>query len=132
VTLTLIPMTTKPAPDRLVPSVAIFGAVISLATLGFLGPFRGASAAAGAALALVNLLVLRTILLRVVTGDIHTKLPLLALIFFKMGGVMVLVYWFITMHWVEPVAFTLGLSSLVVGLITGSLFVNRARQRSES
>jgi hypothetical protein len=129
--MAMIPMT-KPAPDRLVPSVAIFGAAISLATLGFGGAFLGWSAAAGAALALVNLLVLRTILLRVVVGDIHTKLPLLALIFFKMGAVMVLVYWFITMHWVEPVAFTLGLSSLVVGLITGSLFVTRTRQRSES
>lgn len=128
----MIPMTTKPPPDRLVPCVATFGAAISLATLGLGGAFRGWSAAAGAVLALVNLLVLRSILLRVVMGDIHTKLPLLALIFVKMGGVMALVYWLITMHWVEPVAFTIGLSSLVVGLITGSLFVNRARQRSES
>jgi hypothetical protein len=92
----------------------------------------------GSALALVNLVVLRSIVLRVVAGDIHTKTPLLALIFIKMGVLMFLVYLFISKQWVEPIAFTIGLSSLVVGLISGSLFLSpsraraRASQRSES
>jgi hypothetical protein len=80
----------------------------------------------GAVLALLNLVVLRSIVLRVVSGDIHTKLPLVGFIFLKMGGFMFLVFWLITKHWVEPVALTLGLSSLAVGLIAGSVFV-RAR-----
>jgi hypothetical protein len=83
-------------------------------------------------LALVNLVVLRSIVLRVVSGDIHTKLPLVGLIFVKMFGFMFVVFWLITKHWVEPVALTLGLSSLAVGMIAGSVFVRaRPAQRSQ-
>jgi uncharacterized membrane protein len=126
---------TKPTRDPLVLSVALFGAAISLASLSFGGTFSGFSSAIGAVLALVNLVVLRTIVLRVVSGDIHTKMPLVALIFLKMGSLMFLVFWLISKHWVEPVTFTLGLSSLAIGLITGSLFTARTRhagQGSES
>jgi hypothetical protein len=129
---------TKPPPDRLVPIVALFGVGVTLASLGLSGGFAGWSTAVGSALALVNLVVLRSIVLRVVSGDIHTKLPLLSLIFFKMGVLMFLVYLFLSKQWVEPIAFTIGLSSLVVGLISGSLFASRARppaptvHRSES
>ena len=122
---------TKPA-DRLTSVVAAFGLAISLAALAFEGPFAGLSSAVGAALALVNLVVLRSILVRVVVGDIHNKLPLLSLIFLKLGGFMFLVFWLITKHLVEPIAFTIGFSSLVAGLITGSLFITRSGQRSES
>ena len=131
---------TKPPSDRLVLSVALFGAGVSLASFALGGGFAGLSTAVGSVLALVNLVVLRSIVLRVVAGDIHTKLPLLSLIFLKMGVLMFLVYLFISKQWVEPVAFTIGLSSLVVGLISGSLFVSRRAsgepvapvQRSES
>lgn len=125
---------TKPPSDRLALSVALFGAGVSLASYSVAGGFAGWSTAVGSALALVNLVVLRSIVLRVVAGDIHTKTPLLGLIFIKMGVLMFLVYLFITKQWVEPIAFTIGLSSLVVGLISGSLFFSssRARQRSES
>jgi hypothetical protein len=122
----------KPAADPLVLSVATFGAAISLACLSLASPFSAWSSAVGSVLALVNLVVLRTIVLRVVSGDIHTKLPLLSLVFVKMGLFMFLVFLFINKHWVEPLSFTLGLSSLAIGLITGSLFVARARQGSES
>jgi hypothetical protein len=123
--------TTKPA-DRLTLVVAAFGSVISLTELVFEGAHAGMSAGVGAALALLNLVVLRSILVRVVVGDIHNKLPLLSLIFVKLGGFMFLVYWLITKHIVEPVAFTVGFSSLVAGLIAGSLFIARSGQRSES
>lgn len=129
---------TKPPSDRLALSVALFGVGVSLASYSLGGAFAGLSTAVGSALALVNLVVLRSIVLRVVAGDIHTKTPLLALIFIKMGVLMFLVYLFISKQWVEPIAFTIGLSSLVVGLISGSLFLSpsraraRASQRSES
>jgi hypothetical protein len=83
-------------------------------------------------LALLNLVVLRTIVSKVIEGDIHNKLPLLALIFVKMGVFMGLVYSAIAHHWVEPIAFTIGLSSLVIGLIAGSFTVPRSSARSES
>lgn len=118
---------TKPTPDPLVLSVALFGVAISLASLSFGGTFSAFSSAIGAVLALVNLVVLRSIVLRVVSGDIHTKMPLVALIFLKMGSFMFLVFWFISKQWVAVVPFTLGLSSLAIGLITGSLFAARTR-----
>jgi hypothetical protein len=124
----MTPMT-KPE-DRLTLIVAGFGALISLGSLALGGAFVGMSTAVGAVLALVNLVVLRSIVVRVVAGDIHRKLPLLALVFLKMGVFMVLVYQLIVRHWVEPIAFTLGFSSLVVGLITGSLFAARTRHPS--
>ena len=121
---------TKAAPDPLFLSVAAFGAAISLACLAFSGTLSGFSSAVGSVLALVNLVILRSIVLRVVSGDIHTKLPFIALIFIKMGAFMFLVFWMITRHWVEPVALTLGLSSLAIGLIVGSVF-SRARARPQ-
>jgi hypothetical protein len=124
----MTPMT-KPE-DRLTLIVAGFGSLISLGSLAFGGAFVGMSTAVGAVLALVNLVVLRSIVVRVVAGDIHRKLPLLALVFLKMGVFMLLVYQLIVRHWVEPIAFTLGFSSLVVGLITGSLFAARTRHPS--
>jgi hypothetical protein len=125
-------MTTKPAADRLTPFVAAFGSLISLISLVCWGVAAACSTAAGAALAVVNLLILRSLVLRVTAGDLHRKLPLLFLVFFKMGAFMLLVYWAISKHWVEPIAFTIGFSSLVVGLLAGSVVVALSGQRSES
>jgi hypothetical protein len=117
--------------ERLTLCVAAFGLLISLGGLVIGGVHAGLSAAGGATLALLNLLVLRTLVLRVMEGEIRRKLPLLFLIFLKMGAFLTLVSLAIARHWVEPIAFTLGLSSLVVGLITGSLVVTRLGSRSE-
>jgi len=122
---------TKSDADRLTLFVAAFGLAISLGGLILAGRHAALSAAAGSALALVNLLVLRTLVLRLVDGDVHLKLPFLALVFVKMGAIMALVYWAIAHGWVEPIAFTVGLSSLVIGLITGSLVLTRSGSRSE-
>ena len=65
----------KAAGDRLTLSVAAFGLVISLLTLSLSGLHAGLSAAAGSVLALLNLLVLRIVVSKVIEGDIHTKLP---------------------------------------------------------
>jgi hypothetical protein len=126
----MTPMT-KSAGDRLILFVAAFGLGISSLSLALSGVFAGVSTAAGSALALLNLVVLRTLVLRLIEGDIHTKLPFLALVFVKMGVLMGLVFLFISEHWVEPIAFTLGLSSLVVGLIAGSFSVARSGPRNE-
>ena len=122
---------TKTAGERLILFVAAFGVGISSLSLALWGVFSGLSTAAGSALALLNLVVLRTIVLRLIEGDIHTKLPLVAFILVKMGVLMGLVFLFISRHWVEPIPFTLGLSSLVVGLIAGSFSVARSGARNE-
>jgi hypothetical protein len=123
---------TKPVPDRLTLFVAAFGAAISLASFALGDAHAGLSAFAGSVLALLNLVVLRSIVSKLIDGEIHNKLGLLSLIFVKMGVLMGLVFAAIAHHWVEPIAFTVGLSSLVVGLITGSLAFARPSVRSES
>jgi protein-S-isoprenylcysteine O-methyltransferase Ste14 len=122
---------TKSAGDRLLLFVAAFGVGISLLMLSLSGASSGLSALAGSALALLNLVVLRSLVSRLLDGEIHTKLPFIALIFVKMGVLMGLVFVFISRHWVEPIAFTLGLSSLVVGMIAGSFSVARSGTRNE-
>jgi hypothetical protein len=125
----------KSAADRLTLFVAAFGVAISVASLCLAGKSAGFSTTMGSVLALANLMVLRTLVLRVVAGEIHSKMPLVALIFLKMGVFVAIVCLAIVYHWVEPIAFTVGLSSLVVGLISGSLTLTRvtpASSRSES
>ena len=126
----MTPMT-KAAADRLILFVAAFGAAISVSSLAVAGVFAGLSAAAGSTLALMNLVVLRSLVSRLMAGDIHTKMPFVALIMLKMGVFMALVFVFISRHWVDPIPFTLGLSSLAVGLIAGSYAVARSAARNE-
>ena len=128
----MTPLPTKPAAIRMTAFVAALGLATSLVALALEGPRAGMSTGAGAALALVNFLLLRTIVQKIVLGDMHRKLPVIGLLFLKMGGVMVLVYLAIIREWVEPIAFTIGLSSLVVGLIANSLLPQRESRQSES
>jgi hypothetical protein len=111
--------------------VALLGLAISLAEFVVGGAHAGVSSAAGAALALANFLLLRTIVQKIVTGDMHRKLPVVALLFFKMGAVMALVSLMILREWVAPIPFTIGLSSLAVGLIANSLLTQREGRQSE-
>lgn len=113
--------------------VAFLGLATSLAELALGGVHAGVSSAAGAALALSNFLLLRTIVQKIVSGDMHRKLPVIALLFFKMGAVMALVSVMILREWVAPIPFTIGLSSLAVGLIANSLLMQRDdRRQSET
>ncbi len=115
---------TKASADRMTLFVAAFGAALTIASYAVAGRAAAYSTLTGAGLGLANFLLLRAIVVRVVEGDMHRRGPFIGLIFLKMGVLMGLVYWVIAKHWVEPVAFTVGISSLVVGLIVSSLFVH--------
>jgi hypothetical protein len=112
----------KASADRMTLFVAAFGVAVTIASYCVAGRSIAYSTLTGAGIGVANFLLLRAIVVRVVEGDMHRKLPLIGLIFLKMGGLMGLVYWVIAKHWVQPIAFTIGLSSLVVGLIVSSLF----------
>jgi hypothetical protein len=113
---------TKAAATRMTVFVAVLGLLTSLTALGLAGSHAGLSTAVGAALALANFLLLRTIVVRIVDGAMDRKGPVIGLLFLKMGALMALVYLVLAREWVEPVPFTVGLSSLVVGLLASSLF----------
>jgi hypothetical protein len=125
------PLQSKSAAFRMTVFVAALGLATSLAVLLVGGSHAGLSTAAGAALALANFLLLRTIVQKIVTGDMQRKLPVIGLLFLKMFGVMGLVYLVIIREWVEPIPFTIGLSSLAVGLIANSLLTQREGRQSE-
>jgi hypothetical protein len=112
----------KASATRMTVFVAVLGALTSAVALLLVGREAAQSVGLGAALALVNFLLLRSIVVRVVDGAMYRKGPMIGLLFLKMGGVMGLVYLVIARGWAEPIAFSVGLSSLVVGLI-GSSFV---------
>ncbi len=126
------PLESKSAAVRMIAFVAFLGLATSLAVLAAGGVHAGVSSAAGAALALANFLLLRTIVQKIVTGDMHRKLPVIALLFFKMGAMMALVSVMILREWVAPIPFTIGLSSLAVGLIANSLLPQRGRETRQS
>lgn len=122
----------KASATRMLVFVAVLGLVTSLAALWLVGSQAALSVGVGAALALANFLLLRTIVVRIVDGAMHRKGPVIGLLFLKMGGLMGLVYLVIARHWVEPVAFTVGLSSLVVGLIASSFVGLRDGRENET
>lgn len=121
----------KASATRMTVFVAVLGLLTSLAALVLAGSHAGLSTAVGATLALANFMLLRTIVARIVDGDMHRKGSVVGLLFLKMGVLMGLVYLVIARHWVEPIAFTVGLSSLVVGLISSSLFGLRDGRQNE-
>lgn len=122
----------KASATRMIVFVAVLGLSASVAALWLVGRQAALSVGVGAALALANFLLLRTIVVRIVDGAMHRKGPVIGLLFLKMGGLMGLVYLVIARHWVEPVAFTVGLSSLVVGLIASSFVGLRDSRENET
>jgi hypothetical protein len=79
------------------------------------------SATIGAAVALANWYLLRFIVGKVVDGDVRGQAKFSLLLVAKMAALMGLVFVLIHARLVQPVAFTAGLSSLVVGSILGSI-----------
>jgi lipid-A-disaccharide synthase-like uncharacterized protein len=108
--------------------VAALGLATSLAVMLAGGMNAGLSTLAGAALALANFVLLRTIVQKIVTRDMHQKLPVIALLFVKMGVLMGLICLVIIRGWVEPIPFTIGISCLAIGLIVSSLLTQHEGQ----
>lgn len=121
----------KSAAVRMTVWVAGFGAATSLGVLAFAGARAGLSAGVGAALALANFMLLRIIVQKIVVGDMQHRGPVVGLLFFKMGALMGLVYLVIARHWVDPIPFTVGLSSLVAGLIATMLLAPSESRQNE-
>jgi ATP synthase I chain len=106
--------------DRMIAAIAAFGVAATIAGFMLGGGSSAFSAALGAAIGLVNFIFLRSIVSRVVGRAIETTGPFVGLLFLKMGGLMAIVFIVLAQRWVEPIAFVLGLSALVAGLLTAS------------
>lgn len=83
---------------------------------------RGAalSAAAGVAVAIANWQLLRFIVWRVVSGTVKNQAAFSFVLVVKMGGMMGLIFFLLYSGAVQPIAFTIGVSTLVAGSLLGS------------
>ncbi|MBN1652667.1 MAG: ATP synthase subunit I [Deltaproteobacteria bacterium] len=107
-----------------------FGLLFALATAVVLGASSGLSAAVGALIAIVNFILFGWIVNRVVGGSVKKRAALMFLLIAKMGVLFGLIYYLVTRQWVEPVAFMVGFSALVVGVLTGSFSYLKSGSRS--
>lgn len=97
------------------------GAVMTACVYALHGRFAGQSAAAGVGLAVGNWLLLRFVLARIVSSTSTVgKTGFSVLLMLKMGALMAIVFVLLHLGLVEPMAFTVGVSSLVFGSLVGS------------
>lgn len=111
---------TRAAAQRLTWFILAVGAIAIAVVHVLRGAEAAQSAAVGVAVALANWFSLRFIVGRVVRGDVRTQTRFALLLVAKMAGVLGVVLALIFSGLVEPVAFTIGISSLAVGALLGS------------
>ncbi|MFI5308260.1 MAG: hypothetical protein ACHQ53_12945 [Polyangiales bacterium] len=111
---------TKSASQRLTWFILGFGVAITAAVYAVYGRAAGQSSAIGVAVALGNWYALRFIIGRVMEGSLRRKAVFSVLLSVKMGALLALCFLLIRTGLVRPVAFTAGLSALVVGALLGS------------
>ena len=111
---------TRAAAQRLTWYILALGAIAIAAVYGLRGAEAARSASVGVAVAVVNWFSLRFIVGRVVRGDVRTQMRFAMLLVAKMAGVLGVVLALIFSGWVEPVAFTVGISVMALGALLGS------------
>src|SRR5688572_23993853 len=110
----------RSALDRMTAFILGLGAVASLGALLLVGPMRALSVATGVVVAIANWYLLRFIVGRVVSGTVRNQGAFSFVLFVKMGGLMALVFILLRSGLFSPIAFTVGMSCLVVGALLGS------------
>ena len=119
---------THTALTRMTLAVLVLGAIFTLCCVAIAGLSSASSSLIGVSVAVVNLHVLAWIVRKVTTRRVRNKGALMLLLMLKFAGLMGLVGILIRFDIVEPIAFTVGLTSLAGGLITASLLADPARE----
>ena len=110
----------KSALDRMTMFILGLGVAASLGALVLTGPQRALSVATGVVVAVANWYLLRFIVSRVVGGNVRSQGAFSFVLFAKMGGLMALVFVLLRSGHFSPIAFTVGMSCLVVGALLGA------------
>ncbi len=113
---------TKAALDRLTYYVLALGACVVAGAYAAEGSHFALSTGVGVILGLANWYVLRFIVGRLLSGNQKSQLGGAAILIFKMGALMAALFFLLRSELVAPVPFTIGVTTLVVGVIAGSLF----------
>lgn len=101
----------------------LFSALLLSVIAGVLwqAPFAVGSAAAGGLIAVLNFWVLKRTVRGIIWGSVGTKTALSVVLFLKMGLLLVSVWAAVRVLGFDPVGVALGVSSLVVGIVGGTL-----------
>jgi hypothetical protein len=114
-------MTKNPA-DRLSYFVIAFGVIAVLCVFGLMGMDAARSTGVGVCVGLANWYLLRFIVGRLVSGGQKSQLGAAALLFFKMGLLMAGIFVLLRSQMVQIIPFTVGVSTLVLGVLAGGLY----------
>jgi hypothetical protein len=119
--------------ERLTWVIAGLGLVTTVAVYPLWGMAAARSTLVGAVLGLANWIALRYIVGRVVGGSVQRQAGFMFVLVIKMGALAALCFLLIRAQVVSPLPFLLGLSTLVVGAIGGSLvhILNNTPEQSE-
>jgi hypothetical protein len=114
---------TKTVADRLSYYVMALGLITVLAIYGALGLDAAKSCVVGVLVGLANWYLLRFIVGRLLltTGSPRSQLGAAALLFFKMALLMAGLFLLLRSGLVQLIPFTVGVSTLVVGVLVGGL-----------
>jgi hypothetical protein len=110
----------KSALDRMTWFILGLGVAASLGALALSGSTTALSVAVGVSVAIANWYLLRFIVARVVSGNVRRQGAFSFVLFLKMGGLMALVFLLLRSGLFSPIAFTVGMSCLVVGALLGA------------
>lgn len=112
----------KTVSDRFSYYVMALGLVVVLAVYGAMGLPAARSAAVGVCVGLANWYVLRFIVGRMLSGGQKSQLGAAALLFLKMGALIAGLFFLLRSGAVELIPFTIGVSTLVVGVLAAGLY----------
>jgi hypothetical protein len=120
----------KTAADRLSYYVIALGLIVVLAVYGAMGAHAARSAGVGVCVGLANWYLLRFIVGRLLSGGQKSQLGAAGLLFVKMGLLIGGLFVLLRSGMVELIPFTLGVSTLVVGVLAGSLYQSLTSPRT--
>jgi hypothetical protein len=109
------------AADRMTYVVIALGVVAVGAVYGLMGAEAALSTAIGVAVGLLNWLMQKFIVGRMLSGGQKSQLGAAALLFLKLGLLMGGLFVLLRSGLVQLIPFTVGISTLVVGVIAGGL-----------
>lgn len=103
--------------------LALLGIGITLACWGAWGAERGAAAAIGSALSVLNWVSLRFLVGRILSAESASRAGFSLLLVAKMGALMGVLFLLMQHFAVEPLGLVLGLGVLFVGPVLGALML---------
>ena len=116
--------------DRMTYFVMALGVVAVGAVYALMGAEAALSTAVGVGVGLVNWLIQKFIVGRLLSGGQKSQLGAAALLFLKMGLLMGGLFVLLRSGFVQLIPFTVGISTLVVGVIAGGLIQSLTAPRT--